>query len=169
MRILKKSFLILLVPLFAFTVAHKFFVSVTNIAYSEKEDALQITSRIFIDDLDKTFKERYGIEARMATDKEMKAIDTYIEKYLRSKFVITINGAQRPYNFIGKKYENDVVVCYLEIPKVQFATLKSIAATNDILTDMFEEQQNVVHFKLNGMKKSFVLTRSNNKGMLNLD
>ena len=169
MKTIKKSFLILLLPLLAFTVAHKFYVTVTNIAYSEKDDALQITSRIFIDDLDKTFKERYDIESRMATDKEIKSIDTYIEKYIRSKFVIYIDGSKKEYNFIGKKYENDVVICYLEIPKVKFSTIKSISATNDILTDMFEEQQNVVHFKLNGIKKSFVLTRSNNKGMLNLD
>lgn len=169
MKIVKKSLLFLLLPLLAFTIAHKFYVTVTNIAYSEKEDALQITSRIFIDDLDKTFKERYDIDSRMATDKEIKAIDTYIEKYLRSKFVIAINGNKTAYKFIGKAYENDIVVCYLELPKVKFETIKSIEATNDLLTDMFEEQQNVVHFKLNGLKKSFVLSRSNNKGMLNLD
>ena len=58
---------------------------------------------------------------------------------------------------------------YLEIPKVGFSKIKTIAATNEVLTDMFEDQQNVVHFKLAGKKKSFVLTRSNNKGMLNLD
>tara|TARA_R110000868_G_scaffold30589_5_gene112948 strand:- start:6018 stop:6524 length:507 start_codon:yes stop_codon:yes gene_type:complete len=168
MNILKKSFLILLLPLMAFTVVHKFYVTVTNIAYSEKEDAIQITSRIFIDDLEKTFKERYDVNARMATSEELESVDTYIEKYLKSKFVVYFDGKPQTYTFIGKKYDNDVVVCYLELPNVNLPKLKSILVTNEILTDMFEEQQNVVHFKFKGKKKSFVLTRENNKGMLNL-
>ena len=169
MKEYKKFLLILILPLLAFASAHKFYVTVTNIAYSEKDDAIQITSRIFIDDLEKTLKERYEITAKMATNNELKDADVYIEKYLKSKFIIEINDAQKEYTYIGKKYDNDVVVVYLEIPKVNFPKIKSISATNEVLTDMFEDQQNVVHFKLAGQKKSFVLTRSNNKGMLNLD
>ena len=169
MKVYKKFFLILILPLLAFTSAHKFYVTVTNIAYSEKDDAIQITSRIFIDDLEKTLKERFDITAKMATDNELKSLDTYIEKYLKSKFIIEINDEQKEFTYLGKKYDNDIVVVYLEIPKVNFPKIKTIAATNEILTDMFEDQQNVVHFKLAGKKKSFVLTRSNNKGMLNLE
>ncbi|WP_233268293.1 DUF6702 family protein [Cellulophaga sp. L1A9] len=169
MKSLKKVFLILLFPLLAFTTAHKFYVTVTNIAYSEKDKALQITSRIFIDDLEKTLNERYGIKGRMATENELKDIEVYIEKYIRSKFIITINQEQREYTYIGKKYDNDIIVVYLEVPEVNYPEMKSISATNEMLTDMFDEQQNVVHFKLLGAKKSFVLTRDNNKGMLNLE
>jgi hypothetical protein len=169
MKSLKKLFLILVLPLLAFTAVHKFYVTVTNIAYSEKDKAIQITSRIFIDDLEKTFKERYDLKSKMATKDEVKDVDVYIEKYIRSKFIITMNQEQQEYRFIGKKYDNDLVVVYLEIPNVNYAKIKSISTTNEILTDMFEEQQNVVHFKFPGKKKSFVLTRANNKGMLNLD
>ena len=55
---MKKSILSLLALFFVFTsltLAHKFYVSVTNINYSEKTDALQITSRIFVDDLEALF------------------------------------------------------------------------------------------------------------------
>jgi len=169
MKVFKKFFLILLLPLLAFASVHKFYVTVTNIAYSDKDDAIQITSRIFIDDLEKTLKERYDIAPKMATDKELKDVDKYIEKYLKSKFIIEINNEQKEYTYLGKKYDNDVVVVYLEMPKVGFSKIKTISATNEVLTDMFEDQQNVVHFKLAGKKKSFVLTRSNNKGMLNLE
>ena len=72
------------------------------------------------------------------------------------------------YNFIGKKYDNDVVILYIEVPEVGFNALKTISIENDILTDLFEEQKNLVHFKWKGKKKSFVLIRENNKGMLNL-
>lgn len=166
----KKSILIfLIIPLFAFTTAHKFYVSVTNVTYSEKDDAIQITTRIFIDDLEKTLKERYDIQPKLATKEEMSSVDSYIDKYLKSKFLVFLNEEQKAFTFIGKKYDNDIIVCYLEVPKANFKSLKTIAIINEVLTDVFEEQQNVVHFKLNNEKKSFVLSASNNKGMLNLD
>ena len=71
--------------LLSFSSAHKYYVSVTNIAYSKDDSAFQVTSRVFIDDLDKLLKERYDIEAKLATPKESKLADEYIEKYFRTK------------------------------------------------------------------------------------
>lgn len=135
--------------------------------YSEKNDSFQITSRIFIDDLEEVLKERYGINAELATSNEAKVSNAYIEKYFRAKFAIELNGEIAKYTFLGKKYEEDVVICYLELNNINFTDLQSIAIQNEILTDLFEEQQNVVHLKWKGQKKSFVLIKENNKGMLN--
>ncbi|WP_313788433.1 MULTISPECIES: DUF6702 family protein [Flagellimonas] len=152
----------------SFTTAHKFYVSVTNMFYAEDEEAFQITSRIFIDDLDALLAERYGIKAKLATPDETKVADEYIEKYLRAKFLVLFNGEPAQYTFLGKRYDKDVVICYLEIPKVKLSSIKTMTVENDVLTDLFDEQQNVVHVKWKGKKKSFVLMKSNNKGMLNL-
>jgi hypothetical protein len=152
----------------SFSSAHKFYVSVTNIVYSEDDSAFQITSRVFIDDLDKLLKERYGVEAKLATPNESKIADEYIEKYFRSKFVVQLDGEVVPYNFLGKRYDNDVVICYLEIPNVKLPEVKTMSIQNEVLTDLFDEQKNVVHVKWKGNKRSFVLIRENNKGMLNL-
>ena len=168
MKYLKKSLFILILPLVAFTVAHKFYASVTNICYSEKDLALQITSRIFIDDFEQVLLERYGIEAHLATDSETALADEYLEKYLKTKFLMFVDGEQRQYKVLGKKYDNDIMICYLEIPEIHIEKIKSIAVQNELLTDLFDEQQNVVHLKIKGKKKSFVLIKENNKGMLNL-
>ena len=149
-------------------VTHKFYVSVTNIKYSEKSDALQITSRIFIEDIEALLKERYDLEVHLEEGKKNAIADTYIEKYLRAKLVLELDDKPTPYNYIGKEFDNDILVVYLEIPQVDFDTLKSINIQNQLLTDLYEEQKNLVHMKWKGKKKSFVLTRENNKGMLNL-
>ncbi|MGB5429315.1 DUF6702 family protein [Eudoraea sp.] len=165
---LRYSVLIILVPLFAFTLVHKFYVSVTNIQYSEEDNSLQITSRIFIDDLENVLEERYGVKMNLATEKESKETNHYVEKYMRSKLVFSADGKDRAFVFLGKKYDNDLIICYLEIEDIDLPELKTIEVENDILTDMFEEQQNIIHFRFNGKKKSFVLVKGNNKGMLNL-
>lgn len=168
MHYLKKSLLILLLPLFAFTTAHKFYVSVTNVTYSEKNEALQITSRVFIDDLEEVLKERYDIDANLDSEQESAITQEYLKKYLRAKFVVEVNGELRSYEYVGKKYDNDVVIFYLEIPELKFSELKSIQIQNEMLTDMYDEQQNILHFKIDGKKKSFVLMKENTKGVLNL-
>ncbi|GLU42476.1 hypothetical protein Musp01_01000 [Muricauda sp. NBRC 101325] len=136
--------------------------------YSESDEAFQITSRIFIDDLDDLLEERYGIKSNLATPEESKIAEDYIKKYFKTKFIVEINGEPIAYNFLGKKYDADVVVCYMEIPNVKLQEVKILTIQNEILTDMFDEQKNLVHVKWNGNKKSFVLIKSDNKGMLNL-
>ncbi len=169
LKVLKYPILVLLVALAAsFTTVHKFYVSVTNMVYSEKNESFQITSRIFIDDLEEVLEERYGINAELATAKEADISDAYIEKYFKAKFAIELNGEIAQYSFLGREYDNDVIICYLELTAVKFSDLKSISIQNEILTDLFEEQQNIVHLKWKGQKKSFVLIKENNKGMLNL-
>lgn len=168
MRRIPIYLLLLVLPLLAFTGLHKFYVSVTNINYSEKEDALQITTRIFIDDLEAVLLERYGVKTFLATPQESELSDMYIEKYLKTKLLFELNQEKSNYNFLGKRYDNDVVICYLEIPEVGLPNLESIGIQNEVLTDLFEEQQNLVHFKVKGKKRSFVLYKESNKGMLNL-
>jgi len=171
MKLIKARTMVLplvLLLFLSFSSAHKFYVSVTNIVYSEEDSAFQITSRVFIDDLDKLLKERYGVEAKLATPNESKIAEEYIEKYFRAKFVVEMDGKIVAYNFLGKRYDNDVVICYLEIPNVDLSEVKQMSVQNEVLTDLFDEQKNVVHVKWKGNKKSFVLIRENNKGMLNL-
>ncbi|WP_223826747.1 DUF6702 family protein [Flagellimonas sp. S3867] len=164
----KVAILLLAVLSLSFTASHKFYVSVTNMVYSEKDSAFQITSRIFIDDLEQVLEERYGVIAKLTAEEESKVADEYIKKYFKTKFAIELDNENVDYTFLGKRYDNDVVICYLELTNVNLADVKTITVKNEILTDLFEEQQNLVHVKWKGNKKSFVLIRENNKGMLNL-
>ena len=168
MKQLKKYLPILLIPLLISAVAHKFYVSVTHIEYAEEKKAIQITTRIFIDDLEQVLNNRYDIRAAMATEEEEPALDSYIGKYLNGKLRIRIDEEDRAYTFLGKEYKDDLVVCYLEIEGIDLEKLNTLEVTNDVLTEIFEEQQNVVHLRIGGKKKSFILVRGNNKGMLNL-
>lgn len=169
MRHLKVFYIVLALPLFfSFSAAHKYYVSVTHVNYSEKDRAIQITTRLFIDDFDRLLMARYDLDAQLATEKESPSADAYIEKYLRSKFVVALDGEAVAYDFIGKRYDNDVMVCYIEIPEIDLNTVKTIEIENEMLTDLFEEQQNLVHINLKNKKKSFVLIKSRAKGMLNL-
>tara|TARA_R110000737_G_scaffold20183_3_gene38514 strand:+ start:762 stop:1301 length:540 start_codon:yes stop_codon:yes gene_type:complete len=168
MKFFRTALLVILLPLFAFAGAHKFYISVTNVDYSEKDQSVQIITRVFIDDINAVLKERYGIPSKLGTDSESSVDREYLEKYIRTKFLVEINGETAKYDFIGKKYDADMVICYLEVTDVPLKNLKQIGIQNEVLTDIYDDQQNVVHFNVNGKKKSHVLVKSHTKGMLNL-
>ena len=163
-----------ILPLFAAALlslgatAHKFYVSVTQIDHSTEAQSLQVTTRIFIDDLDDLLEERYGIEAALATEAERADAQAYIERYLLDRMAIRLDGEAAEIDYLGRRYDGDQIVCYLEVTDVDIAHHERVEVQNDVLMDLFEEQKNIVHLRVAGKKRSFVLIRENNKGMLNL-
>lgn len=167
MQVGVKGLFLLFLPLFMVIGVHKFYVSVSNIEYYDKGKALQISSRVFIDDFEQALEERYDVKTLLGTPEESIKAEVYIEKYLNAKFLVKINGEIARYQFLGKKYDNDIMICFLEIPEISLEQLNSIEIQNELLMDIFEEQKNILHFKILEKKKSFVLIRESNKGMLN--
>ncbi len=148
----------------AFTGLHKYYISVTQVEYVEEQKSVQIITRIFIDDFEKLLQERYDESIILAVDDELKIANTYIGQYLREKIKIKINGEAVNLTFIGKEYDGDIVRCYIEAPGVEH--IKSFEITNEVLFDIFEEQQNIVKTKINSKQKSFILTTGKAKALL---
>ncbi|QHI38563.1 hypothetical protein IMCC3317_39570 [Kordia antarctica] len=164
MKIQKLLVLFVAIPLLSFVTAHKFYVSVINIEHSKIDKALQITTRIFIDDFQKVLEMRYDLKEELTTEKNTKEVEQLMEKYLNKKLKIWVNGELKTFDFIGKKYEDDVTICYLEISGV--AAVNSLEIENTILYELEEDQQNLVHVKIADRRKSLLLVKENDKGLL---
>jgi len=155
---------VLLIPLSSFTVLHKFYVSVTQIEYSEEQQSLQIISRIFIDDIEEVLRKRYDDAIVLVSEKDEIKINEYLDRYLRQKLKIVVNGREVAFSFIGKEYDNDLVLCYLEVTGI--SSLETITVSNLALMDFFDEQQNIIHVKKGDKRKSLILQKERDKGML---
>ncbi len=164
---LKPFLFFLIIPLFAFTVVHKYYISVTQIDYIEESKSVQIISRIFIDDFENVLRERYDENITLAGDDELETTNLYIEKYLTEKLKITINGKEANLNFIGKDYDADIMKCYLEIEAVN--SIESMEIKNKVLFDLYNDQQNIIKTKINTKQKSFILISQNDKAVLNFN
>lgn len=167
MKTIKILLVILVLPLFAYTTAHKFYVTVTQVNYIKEKQSVQIISRIFIDDFEELIRQRYDEDITLDASKEEMLIDFYIERYLQEKIQIKINDSIKKLVFIGKEYEDDIIYCYLEIENIK--AIKSFEITNQILFDLFDEQQNIVRTNINSKNKSFILISQNDKGVLNFN
>lgn len=164
---MKKFVLLLLLPLLSFTALHKFYVSSTDIEYNEKNRSLQIISHVFVDDLEDLLKARYNKELYLVQGKEHPQADEYVEKYFQTKLKIRVNGKERKLNYIGKEYDKDQLLVYIEVEDVE--PIKTASVENSILTDLFPEQKNVIKFENKGEIKSLLLSQGMERGSLNFN
>ena len=67
--------------------SHKFYVSTSVIEYKEEEKTLQITSQIFIDDLELVLK-KDDPSLRLAPDNRKELIDSLVNQYFEEKIKI---------------------------------------------------------------------------------
>jgi len=164
MRVFKINFvvLIVLVSLSSFMNSHKYYVSVTDVEYVKEAKSLQIISRLFVDDIEKVFQERYDESIKI----EGELVDTYIEKYFSKKLLIQVDDEFKNFRFIGKEIEDDMIHCYFEVENI--SSIGEIKITNKLLFDVFDSQQNITHLKIDDKKKSFLFIKDNTSGLLKL-
>jgi predicted RNase H-related nuclease YkuK (DUF458 family) len=158
---MNKIKLSLLVILFSFLSAftlHKFYVGVFQIDYFKEKKAVQITVRLFIDDLEKALNKKHNKHIYITTKDEIAEANTLIANYLSEKLKIKINNKSQSLQFLTKEQEDNIVICYLKIPFKD--KIKDLEITNTVLSDIFKEQQNLVHLNLNSNKKTLLFTNT---------
>jgi hypothetical protein len=137
---------------------HKFYVAIYQINYAPEKEMLQITARIFTDDLNKALDKKYNKKNYLGTNNEAPQDLILLRKYISENLTIKVNGQSKPINFLSKEMEGDVLICYLKIKDI--SKLKSLDVHNTILVDWNSEQQNIAHFTVLGTKQSFLFTAS---------
>lgn len=159
------SFLIvLLVGMSSFAI-HKFYVSIYQINYAQEKKMLQITSRIFTDDLNVVLKKKFNIKTHAGEAEESPEDIVLMKKYILENFTIKINGQQKTIHYLSKELEGNVLICYYRITDI--SKIKSIEIQNTALLELNDEQQNIIQTNIYGKKQSLLLTFENVKGLLN--
>jgi hypothetical protein len=166
---MKKAFIVTLLAIFSLSLAsfsaHKFYMAIYQINYAPQKKMVQITSRIFIDDLNKVLEKKYKKKMFLGSDKESVEEIILFRKYMNENFSVKVNGNARTINFLSKEIDDDVLICYWNIKEI--AKINSLEISNSVLMDWNAEQQNITHVNVLGIKKSILFTESSTKEMLN--
>ncbi len=145
---------------------HDFHLSKTEVHFNEHAQSLEITMHLFIDDLELAMGAQGMKDLYIATEKERADADGLIGKYIASAFELRVNDQMVTLNFLGKEESEDLIAiwCYLE--KKEVTDIQSISIKNSLLTEIYDDQKNMVSFKGNGIKKFWLFDKS--KQMENL-
>ncbi len=139
------------------TTEHPFHISVTEIVYKPKDKVVQVSVRLFLDDFEETLRGFTGDELLDIMEADETLLNQQVEKYLEKNF--SLQG-KKPIEleYLGFEYDRDVMWCYLEGTKVK--NLSTLQVTSSIMTEVFPDQENLVHIRREGKVKSLRLTSS---------
>ena len=154
----------LLVLIMSSFALHKFYVSIYQINYAQDKKMLQITSRIFVDDLNNVLKIKYNQKTNLGEPNESANDIALMKKYIFENFTVKINGQVKIINFANKEMEGNVLICYYNVKDV--SKIKTLEIQNSVLHDFVDEQQNIIQTTVYGKKQSFLFTPGNAKGLL---
>ena len=162
---ISKIFLLSITQLISHVEFHEYYVSTTEVDYIKEKNLMQITIRIFIDDFEEIVKQTNN-NLKVAPDSNSKKINEILNQYIFEKFKISVNDQELIYEFIGKEYKSDMIQAYYEAEINNI--IKNISFENYILFDYFKNQQNIIHYKNDKFRKSFLHTIKNPKFTLSL-
>lgn len=165
---MKKTILItffglLFLTLTSFSV-HKFYVALYQVNYAPEKKMLQITTRIFVDDLNNAIGKRYTKKSNLGSENETVEDLNLLKRYFGEKLSFNVNGQVRHMLFLSKEMEGDVLICYFTIKEIK--KINSLEIYNSIITEGISEQQNIMHFNVLGTKNTLLFTESTSKGVL---
>ena len=167
MKYTRILFLLLVLPLVSATSDHKFYVSITNIEFVKEKSSLQIITKIFIDDIENALRKDYDKSISLDSKKETSEADEFLKQYILQKIKIKVNGKPVKLDYIGKEYDTDMVVAYIEVTGI--SDLKTLEIENKVLMEIFPEQKNIIHLKTSKSRRSLILERDKPRGKLDFN
>jgi hypothetical protein len=135
-----------------FLVLHPLYISVTEINHNAKDKTLEISCKMFTNDLEATLEKTAHAKVDLSEPKDKKVTDKLITDYVGKHLQIKIDGKMVVLHFLGSEKEADGTWSYFQVNDV--VTVKRIDIVNSLLYDNFDQEINIIHAGVGGEKKS---------------
>ena len=139
-------------------------MSICQIDYNEQNHSLEISVKIFADDLQAALTNRNIENLFLGEQRENPESNEYISAYLNDNLSISVNNKPLQFLFLGKEPEDDAFWCFMEIQNVN--PFKEIEVTDAILTEIFDTQSNIVQVTFHEKTKNLLLRKGKTNGSL---
>ena len=94
------------------------------------------------------------------------SVDDLIMDYLKQHLKIKVNGKKTKYQIREKESNFPAVTCYMEL-KIPAQQLSTLEIENTILLELFDDQKNMVHLRVEGKKQgSLILNHKKKNGLV---
>ena len=145
---------------------HPLHLSKSVVEYFPEEKTLRVSLHLFLDDLEKALNQNRTEPLFLGSPREPIKASAYLEAYLQKQFSFALDGKSVPLRLLGKELSEDreALWCYLEIAAIRHPGKISVTCT--LLTDIFRDQQNILHFIYPGIApKTALLGRNRTKAI----
>jgi hypothetical protein len=143
---------------------HPLHLSVSDLVLNPKSGSLEISQRVFLDDLEDAIREHTGQSIDLSNPKNPQYAQEVVGRYLQRHFQLQINGKAVQAQYVGYELEEEAIWAYMEVPGVR--QIKSISIQHTLFFDRFTDQLNLVHVSQKGEIKSLRLDSKSERGTL---
>ena len=148
--------IIVVFPLISFT--HEYYVSITEVVYVSEKQQLQLTTRVFTDDMEAYFNSQTNENIQLSPDHNPILIDALVERFFQNNFKVFFDNNKLEISYLGRQYQEDQMLIFAEVTELSPPT--SYKIQNTILIPFRTKQQNIVRVKNNITQKSFLMNAS---------
>jgi len=132
--------------------AHKYYTSLAQVEYNVEEKTVEVTLRVFADDLELALTRRAGREVSLDRTKDA---DRLVLAYLRDTFEIkNREGEAKALKWVGMELRAGVAWLYVEAEMPE--GLAGARLRDHILFELFAEQVNTVSVRYAGKRADLV-------------
>jgi len=133
--------------------SHPLYISVTEMEYNPKEQALEISCKVFTDDLEKGLAKANDAKVDMYNPKDKALLEKQIADYIRKHFQIKADGKPLSLEYVGHELEEQSTWSYYQVSKLTSAP-KKIEVHSAIFYELYDKQINILHMSSGGTRKS---------------
>jgi hypothetical protein len=131
---------------------HPIHVSTTNIEYNKQEGKLEVICTIFTDDFEAALEKQYHTKIDLNKNDMHAAMETLVKKYVAGNLQIKTGAAPLALNYLGFEINKEAVDIYIESDKIP--VVKKVDVDVSLMHNLFDDQINIVHITVNGIRRS---------------
>lgn len=140
---------------------HPIFVSVTEINHNAANKSLEISCKIFTDDLEQTLRQQNKIRINLLNPASKQAMNVLVNNYIQKHLQLKVDDKAVVLEFVGFEQQEEGIISYFEVKNM--ATVKKLDITNTILYESRPQQMQIIHVMVNGERKSSHLDNPDEK------
>jgi len=151
-----------------FSNAHKSFISISDMEYNESTKEIEVSLKLTAHDFEHVLEKKFGKQIHIENVKRGTEVDKFIMDYIVKHFNVTSESEQAVLKYVGREVTiKDELFFYFTIKNVNNPS--KVVVKNTFLFEIFEQQQNIIHYKLKGKTKSLTLVSLKKEGILSFD
>ncbi len=122
---------------------HPIHVSTTNIEYNKTDNKLEVICTVYTDDFEAALEKQNHTKIDLTKAEMHTAMDALVKSYVAGNLL----------SYLGYEINKEAVDIYLESDKTP-PPVKKVAVEVSLLQNLFDDQINIVHIIVNGVRKS---------------
>ena len=147
---------------------HPIHLTVTDVEHDTDRQALEFSTKIFLDDLEFAIRDELGEPFIDITDPgEGRTTEALVRAFVLDRLTVRVNDKEEKIDYLGGEIDGDAMIIYYQILGVK--KLKTLEVSNRIFLERFDDQVNMIHLKTDDGLKSIRCTPSHQSDEFSLN